>query len=110
LRSASVSRRSSSWIESVQLEAEVGLGLDRRDVLDRGEGALAVLDVRDVAVEQRQVELDVERFLVELAREVHPRLGRVDVLVEVQHEVVRDDRVAGREERDEALHEVLLGG
>ena len=63
----------------------------------------ALVRIGHVGVEQRQVELHVQRFLVELARQVHARLGRVDVLVEVEHEVVRDDRVAGREERDEPL-------
>jgi hypothetical protein len=62
-----------------------------------------------VGVEQRQVELHVQRLLVELARQVHPRLGGVDVLVEVEHQVVGDDRVAGGEERDQALHQVALG-
>ena len=71
--------------------------------------AMALLRVGDVGVEQRQVELDVQRLFVELARQVHPRLGRVDVLVEIEDEVVRDDRVAGREEGDEALDEVALG-
>ena len=77
--------------------------LDRRDVLDRREGPAPLLGIGHVGVEQRQVELHVQRLLVELARQVHARLGRVDVLVEVQHEVVRDDRVAGGEERDQAL-------
>src|SRR3546814_1982021 len=33
----------------------------------------------------------------------------VDVLVEVEHQVVGDDRVAGGEERDQALDQVPLG-
>ena len=65
--------------------------------------------VGDVGVEQRQVELDVHGLLEQLARQVHARLRGVDVLVEVQHQVVRDDRVAGREERDQALDQVPLG-
>src|SRR6266852_4320780 len=35
---------------------------------------------------------------------------RVDVLVQVEHEVVGDDRVAGGEERDQPAHQVLLRG
>ena len=52
----------------------------------------------------------MQRLFVELARQVHARLGRVDVPVEVQHQVVRDDRVAGREEGDQPLDQVPLGG
>ena len=91
------------------LEAELGLGPDRRDVLDRRERGLALGHVGDVVVEQRQVELHVQRLFVQLPRQVHPGLGRVDVLVQVEHQVVRHDRVAGGEERHEPRHEVLLG-
>ena len=91
------------------LETKVGLGLDRGDVVDRGEGALALGDVRNVGVQERQIELDVQRLLVQLAREVHACLGRVDVLVEVEHQVVGHDRIAGGEERDQALDQVPLG-
>ena len=63
--------------------------------------ACAFVHVGDVVVEQRQVELHVQRLFVQLARQVHPGFGRVDVLVEVEHEVVRHDRVAGGEERHE---------
>ncbi len=62
-----------------------------------------------VGVEQREVELDVQRFFIQLARQVHARFGRVDVLVEIQHQVVGDDRITGREERDQALDHVALG-
>ena len=91
------------------LHTELPLCPDRRDVLDGGERLMALLGVRDVGVEQRQVELHVERLLVELAREVHPRLWRVDVLVEREHEVVRDDGIPRGKERDEALDKVALG-
>ena len=110
-------RRSLAGLRAVEVldrvdpaEAEVGLALDRRDVLDRRERLLALGHVRQVVVEQGQVELDVQRLLVELARQVHPRLGRVDVLVEVEHQVVADDRVAGGEERHQPLDQVPLGG
>ena len=46
----------------------------------------------------------------ELAREIKPRFGRVDVLVEIEHQVVRHDRIAGGEEGDQALDKVDLGG
>ena len=82
-------------------EAELRLAPDRRDVLDRGERLVPLLLVGHVGVEQGQVELDVHRLLEQLARQVEPALGRVDVLVEVEHQVVRHDRVAGGEERHE---------
>jgi len=66
--------------------------------------------VGDVVVEQREIELHVQRFLVELTRQVHASLGRIDVGVEVQHEVVGDDRVARCKERHEPIDEVPFGG
>ena len=90
------------------LHAELRLLGDGRDVLDRGEGGCARVGIGDVVVEQRQVELDVHRLFKELAREIQARFGRVDVLVEIEHEVVRDDGVAGGEEGDEALDEMDL--
>ncbi len=65
--------------------------------------------VGHVGVEQRQVELDVQRLLEQLPGQVQPGLGRVDVLVEVEHQVVGDDRVAGGEERDQPADQVPLG-
>jgi len=47
-------------------------------------------------------------LLEELAREEEPGLGRVQMAVEVEDEVVRDDRVPGREERDEPVDEMAL--
>ena len=91
-------------------EAELGLGLDRRDVLDRGERLVPLVLVGDVGVEQGQVELDVHRLLEQLAGQVEPALGAVDVLVEVEHQVVGHDRVAGGEERDQPGDQVPLGG
>ena len=44
----------------------------------------------------------------QLARQIHARLRRVDVLVQIQHQVVADNRVAGGKESDEALDQVLL--
>ena len=90
------------------LEAELGLGPDRGDVLDRRERRLALGHVGQVVVEQREVELHVQRLLVELPRQVHPGFGGVDVLVQVEHQVVRHDRVARGEERHQPRHEVLL--
>jgi hypothetical protein len=91
-------------------QAELGLGPDRRDVLDGGERLLALGHVRQVGVQERQVELDVQRLLVELAAQVEAGLGRVHVAVEVEHHVVGHDRVAGGEERHQAVDEVPLGG
>lgn len=88
-------------------EAEVGPWLDRGDVVDRREGLVPLLLVRHIGVEQRQVELHVHRLLEELPAEVEPRLLGVDVLVEVENEVVRDDRVAGGDEGHQPRHEVL---
>ena len=92
------------------LEAELGLGADRRDRLDGGEGLGPLVVVGQVVVEQREVELHVQRFLVELPGQEQAGLRGVDVLVQVEHEVVGDDRVAGGEEGDEAADEVALGG
>ena len=69
-------------------EAELGLGLDRGDVLDSREGLGSLRRVGHVSVEQRQVELDVLGFLEELAGQEQPGFGRVDVLVQVEDEVV----------------------
>ena len=108
-------RRSSFVFELLQvvdrvdpLQAEPGLALDRRDVVDRRERLRPLRRIRHVRVQQRQVELHVQRLLVELPRQVHPRLGRVDVLVEVQHQVVPHDRVARREERHQPVDQVPL--
>ena len=91
------------------LEAELGLGPDRRDRLDGGERLGPLVVVGQVGVEQRQVELHVQRLLEQLAGQEQPGLGGVDVLVQVEHEVVGDDRVAGGEEGDEAADQVALG-
>ena len=108
-RCSRVSSSSRSKTESIQREAEVGLGLDRGDVVDRRERLVPLGLVGDVGVEQGQVELHVHRLLEQLPREVEPALGGVDVLVEVEHQVVRHDRVAGREEGDQPRDQVPLG-
>ncbi|MNI38245.1 hypothetical protein D3C73_923780 [compost metagenome] len=90
------------------LEAEIGLLLDRVDVLHRGEGFDALVRIRQVVVQQGQVELHVQRFFIQLARQVHARFGRVQVLVQVQHQVVGHDRIAGGEERDKTMDQVTL--
>src|SRR5699024_1186444 len=92
------------------LEAERALVADRGNVVDGGKGPGALVRFGDVGVEQGQVELHVQRFLVKLARQVHARFRRVDVLVEVQDQVVGNDRVAGGEKGDQALDEVAVGG
>ena len=95
--------------ESIQREAELGLAGDRRDALDGGEGVRPGGVVGQVGVEQGQVELDVYGLLEQLPGQVEAGFRRVDVLVEVEHEVVRDDRVAGGEERDEPVDEMSFG-
>ena len=65
--------------------------------------------VGHVGVEQSQVELDVHGLLEELTRRIEPGFGRVDVLVQVEDEVVRHNRVAGGEESDQAPDQVVLG-
>ncbi|UMG92712.1 hypothetical protein [Nocardioides sp. TF02-7] len=82
-------------------EAEVGLVLDRRNVVDGGERVVPLRLVGHVGVEEGQVELHVHRLLEELPREVEAPLRAVHVLVEVEHQVVGHDGVAGREERDQ---------
>ena len=49
------------------LEAEVGLLLDGGDGVDGAEHLVTLVDVRDVGVEEGEVELDVEGLLEELA-------------------------------------------
>lgn len=83
--------------------AELRLGADRGDVPHRRERLGPLLGIGDVGVEQGQVELDVHGLLEQLPGQVEPGFGGVDVLVEVEHQVVRDDRVAGGEERHEPV-------
>ena len=90
-------------------EAELRLLTDRRDVLHGGEGAMSLFRIGHVRVEEREVKLHVQRLFVELTREVHARLWGVDVPVQVEDEVIGHDRVARREEGDEAVHQVPLG-
>ena len=109
-RSAAV-RSSAQLVERVDpAEAELRLAPDRRDVLHRGERLGPFALVWHVGVQQGQVELDVHGLLEQLPGQVQPALGRVDVLVEVEHEVVGDDRVAGGEEGDQPGDQVPLGG
>ena len=89
-------------------EAEVGFLADGRDVLHGGEGFVTLLRVGDVVVQQGEIELDVQGFFVELARQIHPSLGRIDVLVEIDDEVVGHDSVARSEERHQTVDEMPL--
>ncbi len=81
---------------------------DRRNVFDRGKRSFALAVIRNVGIEQRQIKLYVQRFFVQLTRQIHPRFGRIDVPIQVQHQVVRYDRVSGCEKRHESLHQVLF--
>ena len=83
------------------LHAELRLLGDRRDVFDSGERSGALVGIGNVVVEQGEIELHVHGLFKELPGEIEPRFGRVDVLVEVEHEVVGDDAVAGGEEGDQ---------
>ena len=109
LRSAALDRVRSSLSESIQRKQNSALRWIDGMFSDGGERRGPLGLVRHVGVQQGQVELHVHGFLEQLPGEVEPALGRVDVLVEVQHQVVRDDRVPGGEERDEPAHQVPLG-
>jgi hypothetical protein len=89
--------------------AEIGLLVNRRNVLHGGEGGGALVGIRDVVVQQREVELHVHSLFKQLAREIETSFRRIDVLVEIQHQVVGDDGVTGGEEGDQALDKVNLG-
>ena len=102
--------RSSADTASIQRWQNSALRADRGNVLDGGKGLRAALVIRHVVIEQRQVELDVQRFLVELAREIHARLRRIDVPIQADHEVVRDDRIAGGKESHQPLDEMPIRG
>ncbi len=92
------------------LEAELGLAADGGDVLHRGERLDPVALLRQVGVQQVQVELHVHGFLEQLPGQVQACFGGVDVLVQVEHQVVGDDGVAGGEERDQPVDQVPFGG
>ena len=108
-RCSRVSSWSSCWMESIHFMQKSAFFADRRNVFDGGKGRGAVVGIGHVVVEQGEIELDVNGLFIELPGEIEPRLGRVDVLVEVQHQVVGDDRVAGGEEGDESLDQMDLG-
>ena len=55
--------------------------------------------VRDVGIQESEVELHMHGFFIKLARKIHPRFRRVDVLIQIQHQVVGYDRISGGEER-----------
>ena len=92
------------------LHAELRFLRDGRNILNRRERSSTFVGIGHVVVQQRQIELHMHRLFIELARKIQPGFGRVDVLVEVQHQVVRDDRIARRKERHEPLDQMHLGG
>ena len=61
-----------------------------------------------VVIEKGQIKLDVQGFFVQLAGEIHARLGRVDVPVQAEDQVVRHDRIAGGEKRHQTLDEMSI--
>ncbi len=77
---------------------ELGLAADRGNVLDGRKRLCAALGIGHVVVQQREIELDVQRFLEQLSRQVHARFGRIDVPVQTDDEIVRHDRIARGEE------------
>ncbi len=89
-------------------KTEIRLRLDAGDVLHRRERFRALGRIRQIGIEQGEVELHVQGFLVELPRQVHARFRRIDVPVEVQNEIVRHDRIAGGEEGHQPLHQMTL--
>ncbi len=91
-------------------EAESRLGPYGGDVLDGRECLGALVLVGQVSIEQRQVELHVHCLFEKLPGQVEPGFGRVDVLVQVEHQVVGHDRVTGGEESNQPFDESLLGG
>ena len=107
-RSAAVRSSRSSKTESIHLKQNSRLAGDRGDVLHRGERRRPLLLVGHVGVEQGEVELHVDGLLEQLPRQVEPPFRRVHVLVQVEYEVVRHDRVPGGEERDEPGDQVPL--
>src|SRR5216683_2920065 len=90
------------------LHTELRLLCNRRNVLHRRECCRTRIWIRHVVVEQSQVELHMHSLFEELPRKIQPRLGRVDVLVQIEHEIVRYDRISRREEGDKPLDEMDL--
>ena len=90
-RSEAVRNSSRSLMRPHPTETELGLGLDRRDVLDCRERLGPLLGIAHVGVQERQVKLDVLGFLEQLARQEQPGFGRIYVLVQVEDQVVGDD-------------------
>ena len=101
--------RRSSPIESIHRKQNSALRLIDGMFSIAANASRALGVVGQVGVEQGQVELDVHGLLEQLPGQVQPGLGRVDVLVEVEHQVVGDDRVAGGEERHQPVDQVPLG-
>ena len=52
----------------------------------------------------------MQRFFVQLPRQVHARFGRIDVLVQAQHHIVGDDGISGREKCHQALDQMPVRG
>ena len=78
-------------------------------VLNRGERFGALLRIGHISVEQRQIELNVQRLFIELPRKIHAGFRRIDVLVQIQHEIIANDAVARCEEGHQPFDQMLLG-
>ena len=83
-RWSAVSRREQAPSESSQRRQKAAFRRMDGMVSTAAKARCRFLGSGDVGVEEGQVELHVQRLLVELARQVHARLGGVEVPVEVE--------------------------
>ncbi len=98
------------------LERRVGQHVDERDqevvlVLDRLDLVVRVEDLAFVepqALRDVLVGVRVDRLLERLAQQVLPALGRGDVAIRAEHDVVGGERVGGDEEAQVALDDQAL--
>jgi hypothetical protein len=90
------------------LHAEVGLFGDGWNILDGSEGRGPLVRVGHIVVEQSEIKLDMDGFFKELPREIQTGLGRVDVFVEIEYEIVRHNAVPSSKESNKPLNHVNL--
>ena len=108
----------SAWSASGVPVLNVGIGqhVDERDqelvlVADRLDLVVGVEDLRFVeaqALDDVLVGVRVDRFLERLAQQVLAALGRGDVAIGAEHDVVGGERVGGDEEAQVALDDEAL--
>src|SRR6266702_1278920 len=73
------------------LHAEVCFLCNGRDLLDGGKRGCALVRLGNIIVKQGEIEMYMHCLFEELARKIEPGLGRVDVPVEIENEVIRND-------------------